>query len=164
MNSAKSRSLLFLCGFLLGGSVGFLFASLFDFRGRVDWVAVGALASILVAVVAVIPIFFAEVRRFRQVRENQSHLLSLLTQINTMLGASSAGIYPPIVTLLDQASALPTDLLGKDQSGKVIDALAKVRVLVAVCEMLNISPGQVEQGYDQACTAVNEALAALSNG
>ena len=72
-------------GAFIGAIAGFAYGTQFDFRGRADWTALGAVASFLVAFVALLPIWIERRRRRRQTRSTRDHAAGLLMLIESLL-------------------------------------------------------------------------------
>ena len=158
-----SKAIWFLGGAVLGATAGFLFGTQFDLRGEVNWTAVGAVASFLVVVVALLPIVIEYVGRKRKTLSTRDHVLALLIQLDSLLNLR---ITTPAIGPFTAVDAAPIHelfalipqlhLLEEDEARHVTVAAGHTRMLALV----NANPAPSHQGGDfQECSAsVTRAL------
>jgi len=158
----------FLGGALLGAVSGFAYGTEFDLRLDIDWTAVGAVASFLVVVVALIPIFVEYTRKARQATSTRDHALSLLIQIESLLDLR---ITTPAIGPFNAVDAAPVHELfalipqlhfvEDDEARNVTVAAGRTRMLVLV--NANPAPGHQLREFRDCFGAVTRALCLLRN-
>lgn len=158
--------LYFLLGTALGGGAGFVYGTQFDLRSEVDWTAVGAVASFLVVVVALVPIWTEYLRTRRRATATRDHALSLLIPIESLLHLR---ITTPAMGPFNSVDAAPVHELFSlipqlhpleaAEARHVTVAAGRVRMLV----LLNASPtpGPPQQEFQECSDAVARAVEVL---
>lgn len=162
----RSHAAWCFAGFIVGAVAGFALGTHFDLRSQVDWVAIGAVASFLVVVVALIPIGAEYRRRRHHTRSTRDHVHALLIEIDGLLDlrlrAPALGPFNPTeaAPIQELFALIPQlDLLEEAEARDVIIAAGKSRFLVLVGAQPQL--GHQQAGFQDASREVKTALSVV---